>query len=87
VGEGVWRAVSLEGLTPIDTDDTDLRTGNGKGKYRNNDEIQGSFAPLRMTTKTGNSNDRNKQQQQQQQTQKQKQKQISSLRYGMTNKG
>ena len=36
-----------EGLTRICTDETDLRTG----KSKNNDEIQGSFSPFRMTTK------------------------------------
>jgi hypothetical protein len=43
--------VSREGLTLIWTD---LRTGNDKSRDngKSNDEMQGSFAPLRMTTKT-----------------------------------
>jgi len=36
--------LKTDGLPRIGTDETDLRTGKGK------DEIQGSFAALRMTT-------------------------------------
>jgi hypothetical protein len=38
--------LKTESLTRICTDETDLRTG----KSRNNDVIQGSFTPFRMTT-------------------------------------
>ena len=61
--------MSEEGLTQIYTDDTDLRTSNDKcrdnGNCTNNDEIQGSFAPLRMMTKTNNDNGRARRRQKQ----------------------
>ena len=57
--------MSMESLTQIDTDDTDLRTGNDNNK----NEMRGSFAPLRMTTKNGQ-----RQEQEQRQAQGQKTK-------------
>jgi hypothetical protein len=48
--ESSAEAGETEGRLRICAHETDSRTGNGKSKNNGKDEMQGSFAPLRMTT-------------------------------------